>query len=69
MIVQESKISMEKMEEIVSRGNTQYEVMGQDTVGSARGLAILWNPKEVQFRNWISFPRILSGMFRLIGSS
>eukprot|EP00253_Pinus_taeda_P023556 PITA_23556 len=69
LIVQETKTSMQKMEEIMSRWNTQYEIMGQDAAGSAGGLAILWNPEEIQFGNWTSFPRILSVMFRLIGSS
>lgn len=45
----------------------EYEVMAQDAVGSAGGLAIIWNPEEVIFENWISLPRILTGMFRLTG--
>jgi len=44
-----------------------YEVMAQDAVGTAGGLALLWNPEEVIFENWISFPRILTGLFRLVG--
>lgn len=56
MIVWETKINMQKMEEIISRWKIRYEIMGQDVAGSARGLAILWNPEEIQFRNWISFP-------------
>lgn len=43
--------------------------MGQDVVGRAGGLAILWNPEEFQFENWVSMPRILLGTFRIIGSS
>eukprot|EP00253_Pinus_taeda_P033889 PITA_33889 len=42
--------------------------MAQDTDGSAGGLAILWNTEEVIFENWISLPRILSGVCRLAGS-
>lgn len=53
----------------MSRGNTMYEIMGQDATGSAGGLAIIWNPEEIQFENWISLPRILSGTFKVIGSS
>eukprot|EP00253_Pinus_taeda_P033710 PITA_33710 len=41
--------------------------MAQDANGTAGGLAILWNPEEVIFENWISLPRILSRLFRLIG--
>jgi len=69
MIVQETKISTERMKEIMSRGNTRYEIMGQDATSSAGGLAIIWNPEEIQFENWISLPRILSGTFKVIGSS
>lgn len=46
----------------------QYEVMAQDAYGTAGGLTIIWNPEEVLFENWISFPKILLGMFKLIGS-
>jgi len=45
-----------------------YETMGQDAIGSAGGLAILWNTEEVQFEDWVSLPRILSCKFRNIGS-
>lgn len=69
MIIQETKISTQKLEEIVRRFNPHYELMGQDAIGSAGGLAILWNPEEVQFGNWVSMPRILSGTFIMIGSS
>ena len=43
--------------------------MAQDATGIAGGLAILWNPEEVQAKDWVSLPRILSGVFRLIGSA
>lgn len=51
MIIQETKISTQKMEEIMRRFNTHYEIMGQDAAGNAGGLAVLWNPEEVQFEN------------------
>jgi len=38
-------------------------------MGTTGGLAILWNPEEVLFENWISLPRILSSLFRVVGSS
>ena len=69
MIVLETKISTEKMKEIMSRGNNGYEIMGQYATGNAGGLAIIWNSEEIQFENWIILPRILSGMFKVIGSS
>jgi len=68
IIFQETKISMQQMEGIIKNCKIQYEVMGQDENGSAGGLAILWNPDEVVFENWISLPRILAGMGRLIGT-
>eukprot|EP00253_Pinus_taeda_P029063 PITA_29063 len=41
--------------------------MALDAVATAGGMAILWNPKEVIFEHWYSLPRILSGLFRLVG--
>jgi len=69
MIIQETKISSQQLEGIIREQKIQYEVMGQDTTGTASGLAILWNPKEVLFENWISLPKILSSLFRMIGPS
>ena len=51
MIIQETKISTQKMEEIMTRFNTHYEIMGQDAAGTAGGLVVLWNPEGVQFEN------------------
>lgn len=52
----------------MSRFNPHYEIMGQDALGSAGGLAILWNLEEVQFENWVSMPWIILGKFKNIGS-
>lgn len=68
VIIQETKISTEKMREILNRNKNRYEMMGQDAIGSVGGLVIIWNPKEIQFSNWISFPRILTGTTRIIGT-
>eukprot|EP00253_Pinus_taeda_P008881 PITA_08881 len=43
--------------------------MGQDAIGSAGGLVIIWNPEEIQFSNWMSFPRILSGTASIVGTT
>lgn len=69
MILQETKFSAKKLEEIMQKNKTQYEVMAQDATGTAGGLEILWNLEEVQAKDWVSLPRILSGVFRLIGSA
>jgi len=69
MIIQETKINSQKLEEIARKYKIQYEVIAQDVTGTAGGLAILWNPEEVQVKDWVSLPRILSGSFRMIGSS
>jgi len=42
--------------------------MAQDATSTAGGLEILWNSEEVQAKDWVSLPRILSGAFRLIGT-
>lgn len=57
------------MREILSRGKNIYEMMGQDAVGSTGGLAIIWNPEEIQIDNWISFPRILTRTIKIAGST
>lgn len=56
MIIQETKISSQKLEDIMRKQKIHYEVMGQDAIGTAGGLAILWNLEEVQFENWVSLP-------------
>lgn len=68
MIIQETKINMQQMEGIIKKLKIQYEVMGKDANGTVGGLAIMWNPKEIIFENWISLPRILIGLCRVIGS-
>lgn len=57
------------MERIIKKLKIQYEVMGQDAIGTAGGLAIMWNPEELIFENWTSLPRILTGSCRVIGSA
>lgn len=69
MIVQETKISTVKMREILNRNRNRYEMMGQDAVGSAGGLVIIWNPEEIQFSNWMSFPRILTRTTSIVGTT
>lgn len=44
IIVQETKVSEQKLKEMMRKFKPQYEIIGQDTIGSAGGLAILWNP-------------------------
>ena len=51
MIVHETKISEEKLKDIMENFKPKYQVMAQDANGSARGLAILWNPTEVLFED------------------
>lgn len=52
----------------MSKFKLHYEIIGQDAIGSAGSLEILWNPEEIQFENLVSVPRIISGKFRNIGS-
>lgn len=69
MLLQETKISGQKMEEILNKIKPRYEHVTIDPKGSAGGIAILWNPAEVLADWWIGMPRILMGRFRLIGQS
>ena len=69
MLIQETKMNQQHIQEISEKSKSKFEFMAQDAEGTAGGLAILWNPEEVIFENWISLPRILSGVCRLAGSS
>ena len=68
MIIQETKMKQQQIQAILDKSKSKFEVMAQDAEGSAGGLAILWNPEEVTFENWISLPRILSGVCRIVGT-
>eukprot|EP00253_Pinus_taeda_P003988 PITA_03988 len=67
MIIQETKMKQQQIQAILDKSKSKFEVMAQDAEGSAGGLAILWNLEEVTFENWISLPRILSGVCRIVG--
>lgn len=67
MLLQETKITVEKMEEILKKFKPYYESMTLDSKGSAGGIAILWNSVEVMVDLWIGMRRILSGRSRMIG--
>ena len=69
VIIQETNITQQQMERIIKKLKIQYEVMGQDAIGTPGGLAIMWNPEELIFENWTSLPRILTGSCRVIGSA
>jgi len=68
MLIQETKMSQQQIQEILDKSKTNFKVMAQDAEGSAGGLAVLWNSEEVTFENWISLPRILSGVCRIVGT-
>eukprot|EP00253_Pinus_taeda_P035212 PITA_35212 len=68
MLIQETKMNQQQIQDILKKSKSKFEVMAQDTEGTAGGLAILWNPKEVIFENWISLSRILSGVCRIAGT-
>ena len=68
MILQETKISVQQIEEILDKNKLYYEVMGQDAIGSAGGIAILWNPNDIILDSWTSMSRILTGLGRIVGT-
>lgn len=68
MILQETKISVQQIEELMVRNKMHYEVMGQDAIGSAGGIAILWNPDDIILGCWTSMSRILTGLGRIVGT-
>jgi len=68
MLIQETKVQESKLKAVMNSFKPYYEIIGQDAIGSAGGVAILWNLEEVHFEAWTSTPRILSGRFRPLGS-
>lgn len=68
MLLQETKVSEQKLQSIINSFKMQYECMAIDSVGTSGGIAILWNAAETTADGWIGLPRILTGTFRQIGS-
>jgi len=69
MLLQETKVSGQKLQSIIQSLKLPYEVMAIDSAGTSRGIAVLWNGAEVSAEGWIGCPRILSATFRQIGSA
>lgn len=69
MILQETKITVQQLEVIINKNKLQYEVMGQDAIGSVGGIAILWNPNDIILEGWTSMTRILTSMGRIVGTN
>lgn len=59
---------MQSIEKIIKNNKIQYEVMGQDAIGPAGGIAILWNPDKIVFEKWLSMLRILTGIGGILGT-
>ena len=68
MLLQETKISGQNLDNILHNFTPHYEVMEIESRGTVGGIAILWNTADIQVQGWLSFPRILFGTFRQIGS-
>ena len=68
MILQETKILVQQHVEIIEKSNLPYQVIGQDAIGSAGGIAILWNPNEIIIDNWSSMSGTLTGLGRIVGT-
>eukprot|EP00253_Pinus_taeda_P008955 PITA_08955 len=65
---EETKISVQQIEKLIDRNKMHYEVMGQDAIGSAGGIAILWNPDDIILGSWTSMRRILTRLGRIVGT-
>lgn len=68
MIIQETKMEWQQLVGTIQKLKLGYEVMALDAVETAGGLEILWNPEEIIFESWYSLPRILTGLFRPVGT-
>ena len=49
MILQETKIREIRLKDLILNLKPHYEVVAQDSKGSAIGISILWNPIESTF--------------------
>lgn len=67
MLLQETKTTREKMEEILKKFKPYYKSMTVDAKGSAGGIEIPWNTTKVMVDLWIGMRRILSRRFRMAG--
>lgn len=68
LILQETKISVQQLEQIIEKNRLQYQVTGQDAIGSAGGTVVLWNPNEIIMDNWSSMSGTLTGLGRIVGT-
>ena len=68
MLLQETKVSGQKLQYIIQSFKMKYEVVAIDSVGTSGGISILWNVAETSAEGWIGFPRILTANFRQLGS-
>ena len=68
MLIQETKVSMGKLETILKTFKPYYEVMALDARGTVGGITIVWNLVEVTTDNWVALSRSLTGRFRQIGT-
>eukprot|EP00253_Pinus_taeda_P014645 PITA_14645 len=62
-------IPLSELVEIIEKSNLPYQVIGQDAIGAARGIAILWNPNELIIDNWSSMNGSLTGLGRIVGTT
>lgn len=63
MLLQETKIIGEKLEEILGKMKPRYEAVAKDAKGSAGGIATIWNPTEVKENYWVGMKHILIVQF------
>lgn len=68
VLLQETKVTRERIEAMFSRMHPRYEVITFDARGSAGGITVLQNPTEILFNHQISMPFILSRSFKHIGA-
>lgn len=68
VILHETKLIGEKMNQIAGTYWKGCESMSPNPTGSARGLDVWWKPHEVVFQDWMAYDRILTGRFRYVGT-
>eukprot|EP00253_Pinus_taeda_P009631 PITA_09631 len=61
-------IPLSELTEIIDKSNLPYQVIGQDAIGAAGGIAILWNPNEIILDNWSCMNGSITGLGRIVGT-
>lgn len=67
VLPQETKVSRQRLEEILKFLKPKYEEVAIDSRGNSGNIPILWNTTNIMVEGWIRLPCIITDRFRKIG--